>query len=75
MGSVAIDRTISGVTSPFTEQPRNTSAPFIASARVRALVSRANSAFHSFMPSVRPLKTTPFVSTSVTFARFTPSAR
>ena len=55
MGSFAIERTMSWSTMPFAEQPRRTSAPFIASASVRAFVSTANSAFHSFMPSVRPL--------------------
>ena len=34
MGSFAMLRTISFVTTPFTETPANTSAPFMASARV-----------------------------------------
>jgi hypothetical protein len=50
-----MERIMSWVTIPFTEQPRKTSAPTIASASVRALVSAANSSFHGFMPAVRPL--------------------
>ena len=55
MGSVAMERTMSWVMSPLAEQPRKTSAPLSASSSVRALVSAANSALYSFMPSVRPL--------------------
>ena len=55
MASFAIERTMSCVNMPFTEQPRSTSAPFAASASVRAFVSEANSCFQGFMPSVRPL--------------------
>ena len=63
------------VTSPLAEQPRKTSAPSMASESVRQRVSAANSLFHWFMPSVRPLKTTPFVSTRSTFSFLTPSER
>ena len=55
MGSFAIDCTIFCETSPFAEQPRKTSAPSMASERVRARVSAENSCFQGFMPSVRPL--------------------
>ncbi len=54
IGFGAIDFTISGVTAPLTDRPKNTSAPTSASASVRALVLTANADFHWFMPSVRP---------------------
>ena len=54
IGLAAIDWTISRVTAPLTERPKNTSAPFIASSSVRALVRTAWALFHWFMPSVRP---------------------
>ena len=41
---------MSGVTAPLTDRPKNTSAPFIASASVRALVATAWADFHWFMP-------------------------
>jgi hypothetical protein len=41
MGFLAIDWTMRGVTRPLAEQPRNTSAPSMASAKVRARVSEA----------------------------------
>ncbi|EWS64178.1 hypothetical protein Y695_02583 [Hydrogenophaga sp. T4] len=40
MGCVPMLFTMSASTTPAAEQPRNTSAPFMASARVRALVLR-----------------------------------
>ena len=40
-GFFAIDFTISFDTAPLTDKPKNTSAPFIASAKVRALVLAA----------------------------------
>lgn len=49
-----IDLTISAVTQFGAEKPRKISAPFIASASVRASVSAANSCFSGFR-SVRPL--------------------
>ncbi len=54
IGLSAIDFTMSLVTAPFTERPKNTSAPAKASASVRALVLTAKPDFHWFMPSVRP---------------------
>lgn len=54
-GLSAMVLTMSAVTMPASETPAKTSAPFIASARVRAEVSIANSAFAGFMPSGRPL--------------------
>ena len=41
MGFAAIVATISGDRAPFTDRPKKTSAPFMASARVRAFVSTA----------------------------------
>ena len=55
VGRGAIVATIGPVITPAAEQPRKTSAPFMASARVRFLVSTAHSCLNSFMPSVRPL--------------------
>ena len=55
IGLSAMDSTIAWVTAPPVERPRNTSAPSMAWARVRALVSTAWADFHWFMPSVRPL--------------------
>ena len=54
IGLSAIDLTIALVTAPLTDRPKNTSAPFIASSSVRALVRTAWALFHWFMPSVRP---------------------
>ena len=55
IGLSAIDAIISGVNAPLTDKPNAMSAPFIASASVRALVSTACADFHWFIPSVRPL--------------------
>ncbi len=54
IGLGAMDLTMSSVTAPFTDRPKKTSAPFMASARVRASVSTAWADFHWFMDSVRP---------------------
>ncbi len=54
IGFSAIDFTMSWVIAPFTDSPKNTSAPASASARVRASVSTAKPDFHWFMPSRRP---------------------
>ena len=54
IGFAAIDFTMSGVTAPLAERPKNTSAPSIASASVRALVLIAWADFHWFIPSLRP---------------------
>ena len=40
--------------APLAESPKNTSAPFTASASVRALVFAAWPDFHWFMPFSRP---------------------
>ncbi len=55
IGRSAIDRTISGETQLATDRPAKTSAPRMASARVRASVSTANASLYLFMCSVRPL--------------------
>ena len=54
IGFFAIDAIMSGVSAPFADRPKTTSAPSIASASVRASVSTACADFHWFMPSVRP---------------------
>ena len=54
IGFSAIALTMSCVTAPFTDRPKNTSAPSMASASVRASVLTAKPDFHWFMPSVRP---------------------
>jgi hypothetical protein len=54
MGFLAMDFTIALVTAPFTDSPKNTSAPSSACASVRAEVFAACADFHWFMPSVRP---------------------
>ena len=54
IGFAAMLRSMSGVSAPLADRPRNTSQPSMASARVRALVSTAWADFHWFMPSVRP---------------------
>ncbi len=47
--------TISLVTMPLTDTPVKTSAPTMASVRVRSSVSTAKRSLYSFIPSVRPL--------------------
>ncbi len=74
IGLSAIERTMSAVSAPFTDRPKKTSAPSIASASVRALVSTAWSSFHSFIPSLRPLWTTPLVSQSRMLSALKPIA-
>ena len=46
IGSLAIVLTISGLSAPAADSPRNTSAPLQASASVRASVSTACADFH-----------------------------
>ena len=46
MGLGAMLFTISGVSAPLTERPKNTSAPSIASASERAFVTQAWADFH-----------------------------
>jgi hypothetical protein len=55
IGFLAIEAIISLVRAPLAERPKMTSAPSMASASERALVSTAWADFHWFMPSVRPL--------------------
>ena len=54
MGLSAMAATISPVTAPFAERPKKTSAPTMASARLRASLGAAWAVFHWFMPSWRP---------------------
>ena len=54
IGFFAIDLTISFVKAPFADKPKKTSALFIASFKVRCLVSIAWADFHWFKFS-RPL--------------------
>ena len=54
MGFLAMDLIIDWSTAPFTERPKKTSAPFMAWAKVRALVLIAWADFHWFMRSSRP---------------------
>ena len=54
MGLGAMDLTISGVSAPLTDRPKNTSAPSMACASERRSVTQAWADFHWFMPSVRP---------------------
>ena len=42
------------VNASFADNPKRTSAPATASARVRAFVLAARAFFHGFMPSLRP---------------------
>ena len=54
IGCLAMLRTMSRSTAPFADRPKNTSAPAMASARVRASVATAWPDFHWFMPASRP---------------------
>jgi len=54
IGFSPITFTMSCVTAPFADSPKNTSAAAMASASVRASVFTAKPDFHWFMPSVRP---------------------
>ncbi len=54
MGSRAMEATMSWLTTPAAERPMKTSAPSMASARVRSSVSTAKGSLNSFMSSVRP---------------------
>jgi hypothetical protein len=53
IGRSAIDLTMSFVTMPLTLTPQKTSAPFIASASVRAFVRAAKKSFSGVMSSSR----------------------
>ena len=72
-GRGAIVATISGLSTPPADRPRNTSAPGITSASVRSLVACANCALSSSISSVRPCQTTPARSVTQMFSRFSPS--
>ena len=74
IGLSAMLRSMSAVSAPRTDRPKKASAPAIASVSVRASVATAWALFHWFMPEVRPWKTTPLVSHSVTWAGRTPIA-
>ena len=73
IGSFAIFSTISGLSAPAAERPRNTSAPTKASARSRVSVSTACADFH-WSRSVRPLWMTPLRSHMMTWSWGTPIA-
>ena len=75
MGRGAMDATIAGVTTPLAERPTTTSAPAIASSRVRTGRSVANGALYSFIPFSRPARITPARSTMTRFSRRTPRRR
>ena len=75
MGLGAMARTMSCVTAPLMERPKNTSAPSSACVSVRAFVSTAWADFHWFMPSVRPRQITPLVSHMRMFSGRIPMAR
>ena len=55
IGLGAMEATISLVIAPLADRPRTTSAPTMASARVRCGVSVAWAAFHWSIPVGRPL--------------------
>jgi len=74
-GARFIDRTISGVTRFLAETPMKTSAPRIASARVRAFVLAKNGCRYRFTPSVRPSCRIPPMSERTRFSFFTPRLR
>ena len=74
MGRGPMEATISLVRAPLADSPSTTSAPTMASARVRCGVSVAWAAFHWSMPWSRPLNTTPSRSTMTVFSAFTPAA-
>ena len=54
IGCLAMPLTISWLTAPLAERPKNTSAPISASRRSRASVSTVCADFHWFMPASRP---------------------
>ena len=75
-GRGAIERSMSPLTMPPTDRPRNTSVPFIASARSPSSTSRAKRALYSLMSSASRLASVmiPFESTSSMFSGRTPSS-
>ena len=75
IGRSAIESTMARLTQPAEESPTKTSAPSIASARVRAGVSEASSSLYGFIPSSRPVWITPFESHSTRFSGATPRDR
>ena len=72
-GRAAIFLTISGLSTPPADRPRNTSAPSITSASMRADVFCANPILSSSISSVRPSYTTPAKSVTKIFSRGMPS--
>ena len=66
-----MERSISAVSRSAPESPINTSAPSQASARLRRLVSLANSALYSLTPS-RPTEITPLRSSMKMFCLVAP---
>ena len=73
IGRGAILATISGFRTPGPDRPKNRSAPSITSSNVRWSEAWAYSAFCGVMSAVRPAYTSPSISQSQTFSRFTPS--
>ena len=71
-GFAAIFSTMSRVSTPPADRPRNTSALPMISSRVRAAVGRAKRAFSGSISSLRPSKTTPARSDSQMFSRLSP---
>ena len=65
-------RTMSWVSTPATDNPRNTSAPFMASSKVLMSRSVANGFLRSFR-SVRRVLITPFESSITMFSRLAPN--
>jgi hypothetical protein len=60
IGLSAMEATMSLVTAPFTETPKEHIRAFHRVFQVRALVSTAWADFHWFMPSVRPCRSRPW---------------
>ncbi len=74
IGRGAIRATISGVSTPGPDSPRNRSAPSITSPSERGPPGCAKAAFCSVISASRPSWTSPARSQSHTFSRRTPSA-
>src|SRR5690625_4027003 len=68
IGLSAMLLSISGVSKPGAEQPRNMSASLTASSRVRSDVSRAKAALLGSISGSRPAQITPLESTTVIFS-------
>ena len=72
MGFFAIVFTCSFFRAPFADNPRKTSAPFIASSSILNFVSFAYLDFHWSIPPDLPLYITPFLSNIIIFSLLTP---